>query len=677
MLPESIKKLLRPDHSNGRVRLLVLIAMVLGTVRLFETPPLQSANDRSRWATVYSLVHHGTFAIDEVRKFPGWDSIDKVKLTGKDGEDHFYSSKPPLFATVVAGGYWLIKSTLGWTINPANLDSVTPISRLLLFLINIVPTAFALGSFSKIVTRHVEISFTRNFLVAAACFGTLWSAFLPSLNNHTPALCCVMFALRAAIVSLPANLTLQRAAAAGLAAGLAVTFELPALAFLGGLFVILLKVAPRRTIVGFVPLAVLPLAAGLIANRIAIEQWTPAYASYNEPDSPYKYVDRGVPSYWSDPRGLDRNADSLYPYLFHCTLGHHGILSLTPIFLLSIVGLLRFSKWQHSPLAVYNLLGALLTIIVLGFYLSRTENRNYGGVSVGLRWMLWLIPFWLLQMASAVDLLSLNRVGQAILLVFLAPSVFSAWHPFNAPWKQPWIFQAMDARNLLPQYRDATPAFEVPRRTWISQFASSDEVDPDYWIEFSGAAIDGSAITLRVADGGPVTVDGRVGRRVEFVWNAGRPTESRQSLVFDSRALQEGDPSEVLLVDSGTSASDQRVSALELVCGVPVAVDPNSGALVLPAYTNATRRYQFLPVREDAFRTDVGVAWGARRTTSPGVPYVQIRSECWNTAELPFGVGLWDLQTTHGETGAMLAKRRLSAVRTGKFLALPAPPPAE
>ena len=52
MPSDTTKQLLRPEHSNGRVRLLILIAMVLGTVRLFESPPLQSANDRSRWCTV-------------------------------------------------------------------------------------------------------------------------------------------------------------------------------------------------------------------------------------------------------------------------------------------------------------------------------------------------------------------------------------------------------------------------------------------------------------------------------------------------------------------------------------------------------------------------------------------------------------------------------------------------
>lgn len=656
MPPEALKSLLRPEHSNGRVRLLILVAMVLGTVRLMEATPLQSANDRSRWATVYSLVHHNTYAIDEVRKSPGWDTIDKVRLKDQTGAEHFYSSKPPLFSTIVAGGYWVIKNSLGWTIDPGNLDTVTPISRLLLFLVNIVPTALALGSFATLVWRHCDISFTRTFLLAGACFATLWSAYLPSLNNHTPAVCCVVFALRAAVVTIPSHISLNRAAVAGLMAGTAVTFELPALAFLGGVFVILLKYAPKRALAGFVPAAIVPLALFLIVNKVAIGDWAPAYAAYGQENGPYRYVENGVPSYWMNPKGLDTSKDPFYTYLFHCTLGHHGLFSLTPIFLLSLMGLLRFQKWRFSVLAPFHMLGALLTIVVLGFYLSRVENYNYGGVSVGLRWLLWLIPFWLLMMAPAVDLLSANRLGQGLLLLLMAPSIFSAWYPFDAPWKQPWIFNALREKGRLKQYDEAPLQFRFPRHTWIAQLPAGETADSDYWIEMSGVAVDGAAITLRVADGGRAEVGDRQGRRVNFVWNQGRASETSTSVILDPKVVNDGEGDEPVLFS-------EDLAGRELVYGLPA----NS------PYRLAARRYVRLPVRNDAFLTDIGVGWGARQTTSAGIETVTMRSEFWNTSELPFGVAYWDLQTTHSRTGALLAERRLSIVRAGKILPLPPP----
>ena len=58
--------------------------------------PFLSANDRSRWMTIRSLVEHGTYEIDEIVGQPTWDTIDMVQHRGRDGELHLYSSKPPL-----------------------------------------------------------------------------------------------------------------------------------------------------------------------------------------------------------------------------------------------------------------------------------------------------------------------------------------------------------------------------------------------------------------------------------------------------------------------------------------------------------------------------------------------------------------------------------------------------
>src|ERR1700686_641702 len=78
--------------------------------------PFLSANDRSRWSTVRSLVEQGTYAIDDVVAQRGWDTIDMVKHLGSDGQEHLYSSKPPLLATLMAAEYWLINRLTGATL---------------------------------------------------------------------------------------------------------------------------------------------------------------------------------------------------------------------------------------------------------------------------------------------------------------------------------------------------------------------------------------------------------------------------------------------------------------------------------------------------------------------------------------------------------------------------------
>src|SRR5262245_23154188 len=94
-----------------------------------EPVPTHGANDRSRWDTVRALVDHGTYVIGRrdpslvtpdnpygdtgISTEDGWQTIDKVL---KPDTQEFYSSKPPLLPTLVAGEYWLLKQAFGWSI---------------------------------------------------------------------------------------------------------------------------------------------------------------------------------------------------------------------------------------------------------------------------------------------------------------------------------------------------------------------------------------------------------------------------------------------------------------------------------------------------------------------------------------------------------------------------------
>ena len=103
--------------------------------------PFLSANDRSRWMTIRSLVERGTYEIDAIVGQPTWDTIDMVQHTGRDGQKHLYSSKPPLLATVLAGEYWLIHQFGGETLR----DNPYEIGRAMLITVNILPMRLCQG----------------------------------------------------------------------------------------------------------------------------------------------------------------------------------------------------------------------------------------------------------------------------------------------------------------------------------------------------------------------------------------------------------------------------------------------------------------------------------------------------------------------------------------------------
>jgi len=138
-------------------------------------------------------------------------------------------------------------------------------------------------------------------------------------------------------------------------------------------------------------------------------------------------VDRGEPSRWT--------------YLFHATFGHHGLFSVTPVWLLSLAGgwlAWRRGGWRSR---LWAALAGLLTVVCLTFYVARPLiDRNYGGVSCGFRWLFWLIPLWCLPMAGAADAMLRRRWGRVAAAALLGASAFSAAWSATKPWSHPWIY---------------------------------------------------------------------------------------------------------------------------------------------------------------------------------------------------------------------------------------------
>jgi hypothetical protein len=157
-------------------------------------------------------------------------------------------------------------------------------------------------------------------------------------------------------------------------------------------------------------------------------------------------------SYWTsgEKSRIDRGEASRAVYAFQILLGHHGIFSLTPIWLLSVLGL---SLWCARPTALRGpaLLVALLTVVCVAFYIARPQmDRNYGGATCGFRWVFWLAPLWLLALVPAADALAARRTWRWLALVLLLVSVFSATHPALHPWQDPWLYQYWDSLGWLP-----------------------------------------------------------------------------------------------------------------------------------------------------------------------------------------------------------------------------------
>jgi len=451
---------------------LVGLGSLVAALAIVRAESCLSANDRSRWATVWSLVERGTYQIDEIdslrvlhepsgKRRLRFRTIDKVRHDG-----HFYSSKPPLFPTLVAGVYAGVRAVTGWNL----VDQTEAVSRAVLLLVNWLPWTIAMVVLARMLDRYARRRATRVLVLAAASIGTLLLPFLVALNNHTVAATAVVFVAAAVLrVTVDGDLCPRHFVFAGLFSGWAAANDLPAASLVAVAGWLLLRTDRRRTLVFFLPAVVLVGAAFVGTNVIATGGWKPFYAFYGT--EKYLWTVDGQQSYWLNPLGIDRGGDSPAIYLLHCLVGHHGIFSLSPIFLVGLLTISPRIRREKSPLVGLAAWTGLLTIVVLGFYLTRTQNYNYGGVSCALRWSLWLVPLWLMSLVPVVDAwtgtntvaalpdadprpASSGRTPLVMAWILLGFSIVSTVFPLLHTWREyppppnpfqaPWFYRLME-----------------------------------------------------------------------------------------------------------------------------------------------------------------------------------------------------------------------------------------
>ena len=510
---------------------MVALVLVTGRIAVFHSvtgdTAFGSANDRSRWCTIASLVEHGTYAIDSQIAIQGtdprnkrpWDTIDKVRHVGRDGKQHFYSSKPPLFPTLVAGVYGLVRVGSGMTLT----DQPLYVTRIVLVLVNLPLLALFFYCTIRSIERLCRDEWAKIVATFATCFGTLLLPFGLTLNNHLPAAAATAFVLWVfihtserltnTVDSVVAPVPFYWFGLAGVAAGFAVSNELPSLSMLV-LWVGLFWFVEKKSVLPFLVGAAIVAVAFFGTNWIAHQSLRPPYAhrgdgadiaelasrvrvpdetledevrmalvtqglagyetpmSINPSDEPDRWVVRvddyqyalvvrddtwklnawddwyEYPgTYWKDGirRGVDRGEPSWLVYFLNMTIGHHGIFSLTPLWLLVPIGIV--SGLRHGPADYKRLNWAVLlaTVVCILFYLSRPLiDRNYGGVSIGLRWLLWLIPLWMVMATPVIEEFGYSTRRRSIVYVLLALSIFSVAASLESPWEHPWIYRYWD-----------------------------------------------------------------------------------------------------------------------------------------------------------------------------------------------------------------------------------------
>ena len=283
---------------------------------------------------------------------PNWDTIDIVKhddqgrAAPEPDQGHLYSSKPPLFPTLMAGEYWVIHRLTGWTLG----THPYAIGRIMLVTFNLVPLLVYFVIWGRLADRIGTTDWGRIFTMACATLGTFLSTFAVTINNHLPAAVTALVTIYMALrITLDGERRLWYFAVAGLMAAFTVTNELPALSLFAVVTALVAWQSPRQTVIAFLPAALLVAVAAVGTNYLAHHTWTIPYAHRDAEDTSdnwyaFRYMKDGKvrESYWSNREArspIDQGEPSVVRYALHVLVGHHGIFSLSPIWLLSIAGL--------------------------------------------------------------------------------------------------------------------------------------------------------------------------------------------------------------------------------------------------------------------------------------------------------------------------------------------------
>ncbi len=475
------------ENVNRMEWLLIIVATVFLLLNTFTNTRID--NDKSRMASVDSLVKRGAWVIEESRFYktntPVGTIIDKVYIN-----DQFYSSKPPVMPFLMAGEYWVLYK-LG-----LDFDDDRHI-QFLVWILTFTSTGIPfllIGVFFKWAARwFIDDPLVRLVGLFILLFCNELLGFSQTVNNHVPAgsLFFISMVLALGLVHKKIQPTPLNFFWTGLVAGLLPTVDIPAAFFCIPLWLYLVTAFPRQTLIWFTLGALPPLALHFVLTYVISGQWKPFYLVKEYYEWPG--------SYWGLPMAMDAAGEyeNKPTNFFHLSVGRKGLFSLYPTLLLSVayifyvIGLKKslvnrvteilylavvpvcgWMAWAYNrdtrwipevslffymifafapfilvalmvrrmnastetvePVLAMESIGmGILTLIWIVFYTFK--QSNYGGSATGYRWFMFFTPSF-----QFFGILALSRLKQGwvwgLVCVLIGIGFYSSWQATVQPW---------------------------------------------------------------------------------------------------------------------------------------------------------------------------------------------------------------------------------------------------
>ena len=416
--------------AGSRTRLVAILisAAVLAAQLLFIHARAYSANDASRMAAIESLVHRGTWAIDDA----SFQTIDRIKVG-----DQFFSDKPPMMAFIGAAVYYPLHHLLGWTLQSGGcLPATDPAgcrfflapaaadwAYVTLTLLLVALPGAALPALLYLLARRQQLP---NWAaIPWALLTGLGTALLPYstvFSNHVPAAAALATALYLLLTRHEPGPGTKFAI--GFLAVLATTLDLSAGAFLLAILAICgwrWRAANGWTAAGAAlpALVMIVLDFQIVGNPLPPQLYAQGYAYEGS------VLYSGISGFSS--------AANRWQYGFDMLVGSQGVIPFFPLLLLYLYGLLaamRRPGRSDQPVAVAV---GLATVVYVLYFILATDN--FGGIAYSPRWLLIPVPL----LAAFAWTPAMLRPRAAVIGLFLllgGISVWSAWRGAADPWRQ-------------------------------------------------------------------------------------------------------------------------------------------------------------------------------------------------------------------------------------------------
>ncbi len=395
-----------------------LIGAVYGIVLMpLTVSPRHSGNVWSRYMTVESLVERGTLAIERSPLLPGSGSPDLIRVG-----PHLYSDKPPVLS-VAAAVVYLPLERAGLRFTPR---SFVVVNWVLVTAFAGLGSVLALVGLRQLLQTAAVAPWAADLWTLAFGFGSQLWTYAVTFNNHSVAAGLTTLALALVVRERPGQKTAGRRFLAGLLAGLAATVDVPA----GGALVVVLGVwlaGRRRGVPGAFlagcagPLILHAVLQTLVTGTPLPAEMTPALLSYKG-------------SYWASGPGRWVEHGPRWRFGLELLFGPQGWLTVTPVLMLGLAGLVWTAWRRDDPLRPAALAVGALVVTLLVFYTWGVRRTDFAGLSFGTRHLLAITPavFWF----AVVLLGRLPRWAWLVFAPLFLVGVVYAWAGMRDPWSR-------------------------------------------------------------------------------------------------------------------------------------------------------------------------------------------------------------------------------------------------